>query len=179
MSAPSLQGQKEDIISVSMPHKSFYYFVKCLLWITHKFTSEENNLVYLHVLLVLTRHTILWEWKQKKKKEITLYTSSNFQCNLTSGLGFIDLPLCKIPTSCEGKRTGCYCLLTAQPEPPKPLKSEIKLHLGYVSALSCTTPFLASLIISHLLARRNLEGMRGEREGAEGVLVKIWIQCLL
>lgn len=46
MSAPSLQGPTEDIIAVSMPHKSFYCFMKCLLWITHKFTSwvKKKNL---------------------------------------------------------------------------------------------------------------------------------------
>lgn len=46
--------------------------------------------------------------------------------------------------------------------PPKPL--QIRFRLGYVSQLSRTAPFLASLIISHLLARRNLERMR-KRKG--------------
>lgn len=43
--------------------------------------------------------------KGSKKKESKLYTSLNLQCNLTSGLKFIDLPCCKMPSSCEGKRT--------------------------------------------------------------------------
>lgn len=43
MSAPSLQGPTEGIIAVSMPHKSFYCFIKCWLWITHKFTSWGNE----------------------------------------------------------------------------------------------------------------------------------------
>lgn len=46
-------------------------FPKCLLWITHKFTSwGHTNLVYLHVLLVLTSHITLWVRKQKARKWI-------------------------------------------------------------------------------------------------------------
>lgn len=66
-------------------------------------------------------------------------------------------------SSCRGKRTGCS---------PRPLQPEIKLLLGYVSILPSTAPFLISLIISHLLARNNLEGMREEREGMKGAFGK-------
>lgn len=82
-----------------------------------------------------------------------------------------------MPSCDEGKRAGCSRVLT-------PLGVTTEATADQTPSWVClrvsrTAPFLASLIISHLLARHNLERMRKEKGRDERSIWNIWYNFFL